>query len=301
MIGRTAGRFTRSGQRVRGQLLVTSCMLALTSYGSYGALQPGPVTLRVSLPRSAPAGICSVLRAGEVVARSVPGSLDLDCSRLSDLIRCDGLEYEPLDAAVSQACQARAVPVRRASEVPLGRLAGDLVTVEWMNRVRDELIVVATRQFRTQPAPIIRIAKVPGRLVRILQTGNSPRTMSAQSLLAGRPLIGALSGGEIVGLVAAMTTRPKEFHIDGRSSQVLQLQDDMISAAGLAPGTYTIRPMYLGGMFGSPAQVNVEAERSTFVRIGPEQLGSLSARLDTNDCSSGVGNSAGGCRRNRRR
>jgi hypothetical protein len=210
------------------------------------------------------------------------------CQRVSGALSCDSREgqLEPADFELADVCRRGSFRLNRAERIPVASSGRNGIDVDWLRIAPDGQVTrLATRSFDS-PKFVLSVAKNL-RLLRFRGPGFSPLTIDLPSLSAdGIVLPITRPGGEFVGLVEASRVQPSSLRLLGPTQVELDRRDrSVVTSQGLFAGSYSVVPVYRGGLIGEPIAFEIASDQSTFVLLKAANVGELRASVPGENCN----------------
>ena len=235
---------------------------------------------------------CSVQRSTpdlELVAR--PGVVEVSCSAATDqIVRCDGVGWEPIDVSVSTLCRTGKLPAVPARTVRVSADWPSRVSVEWSELGADlNRVVLATRLLEMSGLVDLSVSQSLQRLMTFSVAGFSPVTVTSAELSSGVWKLPATPpGGEVAVVLRPEPFLPRSLQLFAgkTASYEAAFKNGLASIPGLRPGIYQGRLRYDGGVSNSIRSFKVDDQKSNIIGLPVQAVGAVEILADAAACGS---------------
>jgi hypothetical protein len=203
-------------------------------------------------------------------------------------LSCEAPGFEPLDLDASGTAELPPrIELQRARTVTLLRTDDrPAVVVEW--RLPGPTTLIARRPGPGEGAVAVPVA-TSGRVLRLRRGDRSPVSLIVPPGTADLAfeLPAAAAGGEVFGALAPVRYRPDALVLESAAFQRTLKPDaaGFFQATGVPAGTYSLAPLYRGGVPGRPATVVVRSgETADVMPLGLPPTGAARFTLEPAHC-----------------
>ena len=273
-------------------VIVSSLANAGPKYAEHNAEQQDRSAQDITISSPVDGFSCSVNGEGAVALKTQGAELRLSCTSPNYFVSCDGIDLEPVDFKLVDACRTQRVQLKAGRRALLSGLT-EPAQVEWIQwTVPSRIDAVARRGIEPNVVSHIYVAPEANRFVRVLRSGLAPVTIAARDLFERTVFVvpNSAPGGEIIARIEPSSVKPDSYRLtDGSvASHLLEAHGSFLSARGVAPGQYSIVPEYKGGIRGNGAPIYVHAGQTTFTEVKREPVGAVVVTIPSDQCISGL-------------